>query len=82
MEVNTDKCQMLPFYKLNQGRTYTANVWALGIIIEQRDRGLQAHSPLKVATNIDRVMNKVLDMFAFMNQSTEYKSSGILMQLY
>ena len=40
MEFNLDKCEVMHFGRLNQGRTYSVNGRALGRVTEQRDLGV------------------------------------------
>ena len=39
MEFNLDKCKVMHFGRLNQGRTYSVNGRVLGRVTEQRDLG-------------------------------------------
>lgn len=55
MEFNPSKCEALHFGKLNARGKYTINSKTLNSINVERDLGLQLHSSLKVATQIDRV---------------------------
>ena len=52
MELNSDKCEVMHFGRLNQGRTYSINGRALGRVTEQRDLGVQVHSSLKVESQL------------------------------
>ena len=47
MEFNLDKCEVMHFGRLNQGRTYSVNGRTLGRVTEQRDLGVHIHSSLK-----------------------------------
>ena len=55
MEFNLDKCKVIHFGRSNQGRVYSVNGRALGIVTEQRDLGVHVHSSLKVESQMDRV---------------------------
>lgn len=44
-------------------------------VAKQRELGVQVHSVIKVATQVDR-------MLAFISQSTEYRSWDVMLQLY
>ena len=82
LEFNTDKCEVLHFGKSNQGRTCTVNGRVLESVEEQRDRGVQVHSSLKAASQVDRVVKKVFNTLAFISQGIEYRSWDIMLQLY
>ena len=82
MEFNLDKCEVMHFGRLNQGRTYSVNGRALGGVTEQRDLGIQVHSSLKVEAQVDRVVKKAFSMLGFIGQNIEYRSWDVLLKLY
>ena len=74
MEFNLDKCEVMHFGRLNQGRTYSVNGRVLGRVTEQRDPGVHVHSSLKVELQVDRVVKKAFSMLGFIGQNIEYRS--------
>jgi len=58
MEFNPDKCEVMRFGRSTAERKYTVNGRALRNISIQRDLGVQIHSSLKVATQVDKVVKK------------------------
>ena len=82
MEFNLDKCEVMHFGRLNQGRTYSVNGRALGRVTEQRDLEVQVHSSVKVESQVDRMVKKAFGMLGFMGQNIEYRSWDILLKLY
>ena len=82
MEFNLDKCKVMHFGRLNQGRTYSVNGRALGRVTEQRDLGVHVHSSLKVESQVDRVVKKAFSMLGFIGQNIEYRSWDVLLMLY
>ena len=82
MEFNFNKCEVMHFGRLNQGRTYSVNGRALVRVTEQRDLGVQVHSSLKVESQVDRVVKKAFGMLGFIDQNIEYRSWDVLLKLY
>ena len=82
MEFNLDKCEVMHFDRLNQGRTYSVNGRALRRVTKQRDLGVQVHSSLKVESQVDRVVKKAFGMLGFSGQNVGYRSWDILLKLY
>ena len=68
---NLDKCKVMHFSRLNQGRTYSVNGRALGRVTEQRDLGVYVHSSLKVESQVDRVVKKAFSILGFIGQNIE-----------
>eukprot|EP00061_Rhincodon_typus_P005990 g26154.t1 len=68
MEFNPVKCQVMHFGKSNPRGKHTVNGLTLRSIDGQRDHEVQAHSALKVATQVDKVVKKVYGMFAFIGR--------------
>lgn len=50
MEFDPDKCKMLHFGTLKQGKANTVNYSALRSVVEWSNMGVQGHSSLEVAT--------------------------------
>ena len=48
----------------------------------QRDLGVQIHSSLKVAIQVDKVVKKAYGMLAFIGWWVEYRNWKIMLQLY
>ena len=48
----------------------------------QRDLGVQVHSFLKVATQMDKVVKKAYGMLAFIGRGIEYRNWQVMLQLY
>ncbi|XP_062906374.1 uncharacterized protein LOC134347835 [Mobula hypostoma] len=82
MEFNADKGEVLHFGRTNQNRTYMVNGRALKNAVEQRDLEIMLHSSLKVESHVDRVVKKAFGMLAFINQSIEYRSWEVMLELY
>ena len=82
MEFNLDKCEVMHFGRLSQGRTYSVNGRVLGRVTEQRNLGVQVHSSLKVESQVDRVVKNAFGMLGFIGQNIEYRSWDILLKLY
>ena len=82
MEFNLDKCVVMHFGRLNQGRTYSVNGRALGRVAEQRDLGVHVHSSLKVESQVDKVVKKAFSMLGFISQNIEYRGCDVLLKLY
>lgn len=55
MKFNSEKCEVVDFWRLNQGRTYNANGRAQGGVVEQRYQGVPKQSSSTVVTQMDRV---------------------------
>ena len=81
MEFNLDKCEVMHFGRLNQGRTYSVNGGALGRVTEQKDLGVHVHSSLKVESKVDRVVKKAFGILGFIGQNIEYRSWDVLLKL-
>lgn len=64
MEFNAAMCEMLHFGKSNQGKTFIVNGRAMKSVLEQKDISVQVHSSLKVASQVDCVV-QVCDTLAF-----------------
>eukprot|EP00061_Rhincodon_typus_P013072 g39217.t1 len=62
----------------NRGAKYTVNGRTYRIINIQRDLGIQVHSSLKVATQMDKVVKKAYGMLAFIGRDVEYKNWQVL----
>ena len=45
MVFHLDKCEVMHFGRLNQGRTYSVNGRVLGSVTEQRDLGVRVTAP-------------------------------------
>eukprot|EP00061_Rhincodon_typus_P007668 g29601.t1 len=82
MEFNPDKCEVLYFQRVNVKEKYTDNGRTLNSTGVQRDLGIEVHSFLKVATEIDRVVKKAYGMLVFIGRGSEYKSQDVMLQLY
>ena len=80
MEFNLDKCEVMHFGRLNQGKTYSVNGKTLGRVIEQRDLGVKVHRSLEVESQVDRVVKKVFGMLGFIGQNIEYRSWDVLLK--
>ena len=65
MEFNPDKCGVMHFGRNNGGRSYTINGRAIKSIETQRDRGVQFHKSLKVATQVEKMVKKAYGMLPF-----------------
>ena len=82
MEIIPDKSEVLHFGRTCFGVNYTVNGRTLRNFQVQRDLGTHFHSPLKVATQVAKVIKKAYDMLAFNSQGIQYKSWKIMLQLY
>eukprot|EP00061_Rhincodon_typus_P016325 g44485.t1 len=82
MEINPGNCEVLHFGRSNIEEKYTVNSSTLKSIDVQRDFGAQAHSSLKVAMQVDRVVKEAYSMLTFIGRGTEYKSQDVMVQFY
>ena len=82
MEFNPDKCEVIHFGRNNLESEYVMNGRTLGKTDEQRDLGVKVHKSLKAAGHVDRVVKKAFGMLAFISRGIEYKSRGVMMELY
>lgn len=55
-EFISGKCEVLHFRKSNLGPSFTVNSSAVGIVAVLSYPGVQVHSSLKVASQVDRVV--------------------------
>lgn len=56
-------------------------VGPLGVLLD-RDLGMQVHSTREVVAQIDKVVKKLVDTFAFIDQGIEYRNWDDMLQLY
>lgn len=64
------------------GLIYRVKGRVLKTVEEQRDLGVHIHRSLKVATQVDRAVKKAFSVLAFINRGLEFKSHGVMLQLY
>lgn len=76
MEFNSDEGEVLHSGKLNQGRTCTVNGIAQENVEEQGHLGVQAHSSLKVASQVDSGEGGIL--FGCLHSSGHCTRGGML----
>lgn len=74
MEFDPDKCKMLHFGTLKQGKANMVNYSALGSVVEWSNMGVQGHSSLEVKA--------AFGAFPFIQQGTEYRSWEVMLQLH
>ena len=82
MEFSLDKCEVMHLGRTNQMTEYRINGQLLKSVDEQRDLGIQIHTPLKVAAQVDRVVKKAYGMLGFIHRGIEFKSREVMLQLY
>eukprot|EP00061_Rhincodon_typus_P008102 g30429.t1 len=82
MKFNPCKYEVLHFGRSNVKEKYTVNDRTLNTIEAQKDLGVQVHSSLKVATQVEKVVKKAYDMLAFIGQGIEYKGQDVMLQLF
>ena len=70
------------FGRSNTDRKYTVNGRTLKNIDSQRDLGVQVHSSLKVAMQVEKVVKKAYGMLAFIGRGSEFKNWQVMLQLY
>lgn len=74
IKFNSDKCEVLHFGMLNQGRTCRVNGRVLESYAAQRYLKVQVHSSLKEMIELDRVVKKAFGILTFTGKGIEYKS--------
>jgi len=60
MEFNPEKCKVMHFGRSNACRNFTINGKTLGSVERQRYLGVPVHRSLKVATQVDKVVKRVV----------------------
>jgi len=78
----SDKCEVMDFGRSNKTREYLMNGRTLGSSEEQRDLGVIIHRSLKVAEQVNRVVNKVNGTLVFISQGIECKRKEVMLGLY
>ena len=66
------------FGRTNVGGSYTKNGRTKKCVDTQRDLGVQVHRSLKVASQVEKVVNKAYGMLAFIGRGIEYKRWGLM----
>eukprot|EP00061_Rhincodon_typus_P011606 g36756.t1 len=82
MEFNPDKCEVMRFGRSSIGGSYMVNGRTVRSIDMQRGLDVQIHRSLKVAAQVDKVVEKVCGMLAFIGRGIEYKDRQVMLQLY
>jgi len=62
MDFNPDKCEVMHFGRSNTGGKYTVNGRTFKSIDRQRDLGVQVNRSLKVAMQVEKVIEKALSL--------------------
>jgi len=63
-------------------KEYNIKGKTLSTVEDQKDLGVRVHRTLKSASQVEEVVKKAYGVLAFINRGIEFRSPGIMMQLY
>lgn len=72
IEFNSVKCNVLQFWRPNQGRIFTVNGRCLGSMLEQRNQDVQVQNSPKITTQVDMVKEPFGMLHVLVRQHLEY----------